>query len=37
MGLGLAIVREILEGHRGSVQLESAPGKGTAVRLVLPA
>ncbi|WP_306602072.1 hybrid sensor histidine kinase/response regulator [Geothrix sp. 21YS21S-2] len=35
-GLGLAMAWEILEGHGGSVQLESAPGKGTAVRLILP-
>jgi len=35
-GLGLAMAWEILQGHGGSVQLESAPGKGTAVRLILP-
>jgi signal transduction histidine kinase len=36
-GLGLPIVQEVAEGHGGSVQIESAPGKGTAVRLILPA
>lgn len=36
-GLGMTIVREIVELHRGSVQLESAPGVGTTVTLLLPA
>ncbi|MGA9116745.1 MAG: ATP-binding protein [Bacteroidota bacterium] len=35
-GLGLAIVKRIVEDHGGSVRLESAPGKGTAVRIRLP-
>jgi signal transduction histidine kinase len=36
VGLGLALVRRIVEGHGGHVALESAPGRGTTVRLVLP-
>ncbi len=36
-GLGLAIVRDIVEAHGGSVAATSTPGRGTAVRLVLPA
>jgi two-component system sensor histidine kinase MprB len=36
-GLGLAIVREAVEAHGGTASLDSAPGKGTAVRLRLPA
>ena len=36
VGLGLALVRRILEGHGGHVALESSPGLGTTVRLVLP-
>jgi signal transduction histidine kinase len=36
VGLGLALVRRIVEGHGGSVALESAPGQGTTVRLLLP-
>lgn len=35
-GLGLAVVREVLEGHQGQVALESQPGVGTTVRLCLP-
>jgi len=35
-GLGLAIVRHLVEGHDGSVTVESTPGAGTTVRLCLP-
>lgn len=36
MGLGLAVCREIVEGHGGRVELRSRPGAGTAVSLILP-
>lgn len=36
-GLGLAIVRQAVELAGGSVEIESLPGQGTAVRLHLPA
>ena len=36
-GLGLAIVQEIMRVLDGGVEIESEPGVGTAVRLVLPA
>jgi two-component system, OmpR family, phosphate regulon sensor histidine kinase PhoR len=36
-GLGLAIVREVVRVLDGSVELDSEPGVGTAVRLRLPA
>lgn len=36
MGLGLGIARQVMERHQGRVELESAPGDGTRVRLVLP-
>ncbi len=35
-GLGLAMTRKILEDLGGSVELESEPGRGTAVTLLLP-
>ncbi len=36
-GLGLALVRRIVETHGGRVHVVSAPGKGTSVVLDLPA
>jgi signal transduction histidine kinase len=36
-GLGMSIVKEIMEVHRGSVEVESEPGRGTTVRLWLEA
>jgi signal transduction histidine kinase len=35
-GLGLSIVRHLVESHGGRVDLESAMGAGTTVRVVLP-
>jgi signal transduction histidine kinase len=36
-GLGLAIVKAIAEAHKGSVQVKSTEGKGSAFELALPA
>ena len=35
-GLGLAMARIIIEGHRGTINLESEYGKGTSVIIKLP-
>lgn len=35
-GLGLAICKKIVEAHRGTIRLESAPGRGTCLVVELP-
>jgi len=35
-GLGLTIVAGIMSRHKGTVEIDSAPGRGTTVRLRLP-
>jgi len=37
IGLGLAVVRDIIERHKGYLSIESKAGKGTSVLLMLPA
>jgi signal transduction histidine kinase len=36
-GLGLPLVRRIVDGHGGSVEISTAPGAGTTVTVVFPA
>ena len=33
-GIGLSLVRQIMNKHEGSINLESVPGEGTMVTLV---
>lgn len=35
-GLGLSICRSIVQGHRGHVDVQSAPDRGTTLRVTLP-
>ncbi|HXH24222.1 MAG TPA: ATP-binding protein, partial [Vicinamibacterales bacterium] len=35
-GLGLAIVRKIVDAHDGRIDLQTAPGAGTRIRVTLP-
>jgi CheY-like chemotaxis protein len=36
-GLGLAVVQSIVQAHDGAIVVDSAPGKGTAFQVYLPA
>src|SRR5438128_1146773 len=35
-GLGLAIVKKIMDLHGGEIEIDSAPGQGTTIRLIIP-
>ena len=35
-GLGMAIVKKIMDLHGGEIEIDSAPGRGTRVRVVIP-
>jgi PAS domain S-box-containing protein len=35
-GLGLSIVRKIVDAHDGQIDLKTAPGRGTTIRVTLP-
>ena len=37
MGFGLAIAHSVIKKHNGSIKVESIPGKGTTVSMLIPA
>jgi two-component system phosphate regulon sensor histidine kinase PhoR len=36
VGIGLAVVRQVVEAHGSTIHLESEPGKGSTFRFTLP-
>lgn len=36
LGLGMSIVQQIVKAHAGTIEVQSAPGRGTQVAVVLP-
>ncbi|MEZ5966486.1 MAG: response regulator [Planctomycetota bacterium] len=36
-GLGMAAVHGIVQGHRGAIELDTGPGRGTTIRVFFPA
>ncbi len=35
-GLGMAIVKKVIDDHKGKIEIESELGKGTTIRILLP-
>ncbi len=35
-GLGMALVKQVVDGHRGQIDIESKPGEGTAMTIQIP-
>jgi signal transduction histidine kinase len=35
-GLGMAIVKKVIDDHHGKIEIDSEMGKGTTIRILLP-
>ena len=35
-GLGMAIVKKVMDDHKGKIEIETEMGKGTTIRLFFP-
>jgi signal transduction histidine kinase len=35
-GLGMAIVKKVMDDHKGKIEIETEMGKGTTIRLLFP-
>jgi signal transduction histidine kinase len=35
-GLGMAIVKKVIDDHKGKIEIESEMGKGTTIKIYLP-
>ena len=35
-GVGLSVVRHVVDAHSGTIQVDSRPGEGTTVTIALP-
>jgi signal transduction histidine kinase len=36
VGLGLALVKHVVDAHKGKIELKSTPNKGTSFCIILP-
>ena len=36
-GLGMSIVKKVIDDHKGKIEIDSELGKGTTIRMMFPA